>query len=71
MSEAIDRAAEIIALTDAKERGYEADVSDVAIGATIARALDKRGLLLTDEAVNEVIKARARRVLVAIQEAQR
>ena len=45
----IDRAAQIIAATDAAERGYELDASDVAIGHTIAMSLDAAGLLASPE----------------------
>lgn len=45
----IDRAAQIIAATDAAERGYELDASDVAIGHTIAMSLDAAGRLVSPE----------------------
>lgn len=44
----IDRAAQIIAATDAVERGHDLDPSDIAIAHTIAMSLNAAGLLATE-----------------------
>ena len=68
MSDQIDRAAKVIAATDAAERGYELDAEDVAIGHTIAMSLDAAGLLAS-AGRNAAVAAEALREAAELREA--